>query len=202
MATTEWSAYDEGYLQAYQWSAALAGGAQLPQVQSPVQLGPGEIAHFELAPVSLWGYFGEQRDASSGFVLLGGPVGWALTGAASYAHHQTKKREAERAAIPKWHSLGPADILMTNQRLVLTGNGQTQSFMYAEAGSIDPATGSGGMPAVQFQPSGAPPLRLDSPYAPVLWVFVRFLLDRAAPGVPVPEGLLQRAQAQGRLAQA
>jgi hypothetical protein len=55
-----WSAYDEGYLRAYQWSAALAGGAAMPQEAAPVQLGPGEIGHAHIAPVHVVGYFGEN----------------------------------------------------------------------------------------------------------------------------------------------
>lgn len=200
MATPEWSAYDEGYLQAYQWSAALAGGAALPQVQSPVQLGPGEVAHAHFGPVGLAGYFGEQKDASSGFVLLGGPVGWAVTGGLSYAHRQEKKREAERAAIPRWHPLGQADVTVTNQRLVLAGNGQVQSIWHAENGPLDASASLQGVPAVEFQPNGAPLLRISSEWAPLMYVFVHYLLDGAAPGVPMPEGVLERAQAQGRLA--
>ena len=43
MSVPTWTAYDEGYLQAYQWSGALAGGAALPQEGSATQLGPGEV---------------------------------------------------------------------------------------------------------------------------------------------------------------
>ena len=199
MAAAEWSAYDEGYLQAYQWASALAGGAALPQVESPVALGPGEVAHAHFAPVGLAGFFGEQKDASSGVLLVGGPVGLAVTGALSYARRQDKKREAERAAIPKWHGLGQADISLTNQRVVLIVNGQAQSFWYAEAGAFEATTSPQGIPAIVFQPNGAPLLRIDSEWAPLLYVYGHYLVDGAAPGVPMPEGLLERAQAQGRI---
>ena len=59
--------------------------------------------------------------------------------------------------------------------------------------------GSGGVPAVEFQPSNAPVLRLQSPWSPLLFVFVHHLVDGRPPGVPVPAGLLERARAQGRL---
>jgi hypothetical protein len=43
-----------------------------------------------------------------------------------------------------------------------------------------------------------PLLRLDTPWAPLLYVFVHHLMDGRPPGVPMPEGLLERARAQGR----
>ena len=199
MGTPAWNAYDEGYLQAYQWSGSLAAGAALPQAATALPLGPGEVAHLHLAPVGVPGHFGEQKEYRRSFLLVGGPVGLALTGAASYAHNQSKKAEAERAAIPKWHALGSADLVMTNQRLAITLNGQLESLWHAEAGPLSPAVGSGGIPAVQLQPSGMPLLQLESPYAPILYVFVHHLVDGRPPGVPVPDGLLERARAQGRI---
>ena len=130
---------------------------------------------------------------------MGGPVGLAVTGAASYAHNQSKKAEAARAAIPKWHPLGSADLVMTNQRLAITLNGQLESLWHAETGPLSPTVGQGGIPAVHLQPSSMPVLRLESPYAPMLYVFVHHLVDGRPPGVPMPEGLLDRARAQGRL---
>jgi hypothetical protein len=164
-----------------------------------MQLGPGEVAHAHFAPVAVSGYFGEDKQYSPSFFLIGGPVGLALTGAASLARNASKKAEARRAAIPHWHPLGSADIVVTNQRLVATGNGQTGSFWYAETGQLQMAAGTGDAPAVQFQPAGGPPLRLQSAWAPMLYVFVRYLIDRRAPAVPLPAGLLERAKAQGRL---
>ena len=131
MGTAAWSAYDDGYLRAYQWSGSLAAGAALPQEATALSLGPSEIAHAHLAPVGVFGHFGEQKDYRRSFLLVGGPVGLALTGAASYAHNQSKKAEAGRAAIPKWHALGSADLVMTNQRLAITLNGQLESLWHA-----------------------------------------------------------------------
>jgi hypothetical protein len=194
-----WTAYDEGYLRAYQWAGALAGGAQLPQEASPVRLGPGEVAHARFAPVGASGYFGEDKPYRSGFILVGGPVGLALTGAASIARNAAKKREAQRAAVPRWHQLGSADVVVTNQRLLATIKGQTGSLWYAETGPLQLAAGAGGAPVVQFQPSGQPPLRLESPMVPLLFVFVHHLVDGQPPGVPMPPGLLERARADGRI---
>lgn len=199
MGTAEWTAYDEGYLRAYQWSAALAGGSPLPQETVTVALGPGEVAHAHLSPVAVVGYFGENKQYRNSFLLFGGPVGLALTGAASVLHNKSKKAEAERAAVPRWHQLGSADVIVTNQRLLVSVQGQVESFWYAEAGPIQMASGTGGVPAVQLQPAGMPLLRLESSWAPMLYVFAHFIVDGRAPGVPMPAGVLERAQAQGRV---
>ena len=201
MSVPAWSAYDDGYLSAYQWAGALAGGAALPVDATPTQtqLGPGEVAHARFAPVGVSGYFGEDAQYRKSFFLIGGPVGLALTGAASLAHNASKKAEAQRKAIPRWHRLGTAEIVVTSQRLAATGNGQSGSFWFAEAGPMQLSAGAGGVPAVQFQPSGQPVLRLDTAMAPLLYVFVHHLVDGRPPGVPLPPGLLDRARAQGRI---
>jgi hypothetical protein len=199
VSVASWTAYDEGYLRAYQWAGALAGGAPLPQETPATQLGPGEVAHARFAPVGVAGYFGEDKQYRSSFFLVGGPVGLALTGAASLARNASKKAEAQRAAIPRWHQLGTTDVMVTNQRLVVTANGQSGSFWYAEAGPLQMAVGTGGVPAVQFQPAGQPLLRFDTAWAPLLYVFVHHLVDGRPPGVPMPAGLLERARAEGRL---
>ena len=194
-----WSAYDEGYLQAYQWAGALAGGAGLPQEAAPVQLGPGEVAHAHFAPVSVSGFFGEDKQYRSSFLLFGGPVGLAVTGAASLAYNAHKRADAQRAAVPRWHRLGSADLVVTSQRLVFSRGAESDSFWYAETGPLQVGPGPGGVPSVQFQPTGAPVLRLDFAWAPVLYVFVHHLVDGRPPGVPMPPGVLERAQAEGRL---
>src|SRR3954467_12138923 len=115
MSTPSWTPVDEGYLLAHRWAQALAGGAELPREQTPLQLGPGEVAHAHLQPVGVAGHFGQGNEYHRSFLLFGGPVGLALTGAASLAHNQAKKREAQRDAIPRWHDLGMAEVVLTSQ---------------------------------------------------------------------------------------
>src|SRR3954453_20773283 len=148
MSVAAWTDADEGYLRAYQWAGALAAGAALPQEPAPVALGPGEASHLRLAPVTLEGYFGQNAEYQRSFVLLGGPVGLALTGAASLAHNATKKADAERAAIPRWHPLGSVEVVVTSQRLLANGAGQSVSFWYAEASPLQMAVGPNHVPAV------------------------------------------------------
>lgn len=164
-----------------------------------MQLGPGEVTHAHLSPVTIAGYYGEGGQYRRSFLLVGGPVGLALTGAASMAYNASKKAEAERKAVPHWHVLGTTDVVMTNQRLVATVGGQMDSFLYAEMGPMQLATGTGGAPAVTLQAARMPPLRFESPWAPLLYVFVHHLVDGRPPGVPLPDGLLERARAEGRL---
>jgi hypothetical protein len=195
-----WTASDEGYLRAYQWAGALAGGAALPQEVAPIQLGPGEVAHTHFAGLGVAGFFGEDKPYRPGFLLVGGPVGLAVTGAASLARNASKKAEAQRAAVPRWHQLGRTDITVTSQRLVASANAQTGAYWYAEMSPMQMAPpGSAGVPAVQFQQARQPMLRLESPWAPMLYVFVHHVVDGRPPGVPMPPGLLDRAQQQGRL---
>jgi hypothetical protein len=44
-----------------------------------------------------------------------------------------------------------------------------------------------------------PLLRIESSSAAVLFVLVHHLLEGSVPGVPMPEGLLERARVAGRL---
>jgi hypothetical protein len=64
------------------------------------------LAHAQLSPATIVGYFGENVHYPRSFLLLGGPGGLALTGAASLARNATKKAAAERVATPRWHNLG------------------------------------------------------------------------------------------------
>ena len=52
MSAAAWTAFDEGYLRAYEWAQALAGGAAMPQEVARVQLGP---ARPPMPPLHRWG---------------------------------------------------------------------------------------------------------------------------------------------------
>lgn len=199
MSTAAWSAYDEGYLRAYQWAGSLAAGAALPQEAPTIQLGPGEVVHAHVTPVAVAGYYGEDVGYRRSFLLLGGPVGLAVTGAASLAHNAAKKQQAEQAAVPRWHALGAADVVLTSQRFVITRDGQAESLWLAETGAPQWALGANNVPAIQVQAPGMPVLQLATSWAPLLYVFAHQLLDGRPPGVPLPDGLLDRARAEGRL---
>ena len=199
MSLPSWPAYDEGYLRAHEWARALAGGTRMPQVAATTRLGPGEVAHARIGPVSVAAYFGEDVDYRPSLFLVGGPVGLAVTGAASIARNQAKKAEAQQAATPRWHKLGTAEVQVTNQRMAVTGNGRKGSFWYAELSPLQLVVGKSGVPGVQFQPDDQPVVLLQSAWAPMLYVFVHHAVDARPPALPMPAGLLERAKAQGRL---
>src|SRR5947209_3964649 len=149
MGVAAWSVIDEGYLRAYQWAGALAAGTPLPQEATSVPLGPGEVAHITLPATAVSGYFGEAKPYNRSFLLVGGPVGLAVTGAASIARNASKKAEAERAAVPRWHMLGTADLVATNQRMLASAaTGQSESFWYAQTSPVELTQGAGGLAGV------------------------------------------------------
>ena len=199
MSVAYWNAYDEGYLRAHKWARALAGGTRMPQEATTTRLGPGEVAHALIAPVEVAGYFGEDVEYRPSLFLVGGPVGLAVTGAASIAHNRMKRAEAQQAATPRWHRLGTAEVLVTNQRMAVAGNGRRGSFWYAELSPLQLVAGQNGVPAVRFQPDNHPVLVFESAWAPMLYVFVQHAVDGRPPALAMPAGLLERAKAQGRL---
>jgi hypothetical protein len=88
---------------------------------------------------------------------------------------------------------------MTSQRLAVSEQNQIKSLWYAECGPLQFGNGPQGVPAVLVQAQGMPLLRLESPWAPVLYVLVHHLLDGRPPAPPMPQGLIERAQAAGRM---
>jgi hypothetical protein len=84
----------------------------MPQQAGATGLGPGEIAHVDFRGVSVSGHVGENKEYRPSFLLVGGPVGLAVTGAASLAHNAAKKEEARRAGIPRWYMLGSVELLI------------------------------------------------------------------------------------------
>jgi hypothetical protein len=195
----EWNAYDEGYLDAHLWAKALARGAGLPVEVAAIELEGDEVAHARFAPVSLAVYSGEQRQFPPTFVVVGGPLTLAASGSVAIGRQAAMRADAERAARPHWHRVAAAQVVVTNRRVLVLANGRSGALPIPELGPVLLVTAVGGGPAVQLQPAGWPALQLESPAAPVLYVFVHHLVDGRPPPVPMPAGILERAQAQGRL---
>jgi hypothetical protein len=190
MSSEAWNAFDEGYLSAYHWAEALAGGAALPVETSPVQLEPGEVAHAHLAPFTFAAF------VAAGFQYQ--PIfGIFVTGEVAIG-----RRTAPRGQTPgtlRWHGIVTADVTVTNRRLIASGGGKTGALGYGETGPLQLAPGLDGGPAVEFQPAGGPALQLAGPWAPLLYVFARTVVDGRPPVVPIPPTVLARAKAEGRL---
>ena len=124
-----------------------------------------------------------------------------MTGAASLALQRTKKaRRSSGPRSPGGTGWARRILVVTSQRLVFTPRRPLGLVLVCgDRSAADWQPGRGGVPSVQFQPSGAPTLRLDFARAPLLYVFVHHLVDGRPPGVPMPPGLLERAQAQAAL---
>jgi hypothetical protein len=185
--------FDEGYLSAYQWAEALAGGAALPVETSPVELDPGEVAHAHLAPFTFAAYVATGFEYQKIFGIF-------VTGEVALGRRADRRAEATRAAhSPRWHGIGTVEVTVTDRRLIATGSGKTGAITYAEAGPLQLAPGLDGGPAVEFQPAGSSALELSGPWAPLLYVFAHTVADGRPPGVPIPPAVLARAKAEGRL---
>jgi hypothetical protein len=199
LADTAWNAYDEGYLSAYKWARSLRGGAGLPVEAVAIPLQPGEVAHAHIPAVAFAAYYAAASRYQPSFFVFGGPVGLAVTASVQYGRDAAWRAQAQRAGVPRWHPVGLADVVVTNERLLLTGEGRTGSLSHSETAPVQLVAGLGGGPAVQLEPAGEPPLQLESPWAPVLYVFVRQIVDGRPPAVPMPAAVLERAEAEGRL---
>jgi hypothetical protein len=189
----EWTDYDEGYVQAHDWSAALAAGAALPVVETEIPLEPGEVAHAHVGPVTVAAY------VAGGFTYQ--PLfGIFVTGEVALGRRASWRASTPRASTAvRWHRIGFVDLVVTNTRIAVMGNGRAGSVSYAETGPVELAAGMDGGPALQLRPPGYPTIQLESPWAPLLYVFVHTLADGRPPAVPMPAAVAGRAKATGRL---
>ena len=113
----------------------LPAAPRCRQEAAPVQLGPGELAH---ARSRRSGSPGTSARTTVPIVVL--PDRWPgrprRDRGREPGHNASKKAEAQRAAVPSWHRLGTAEVVVTNQRLIATGSGRTESLWYAEIGPL------------------------------------------------------------------
>jgi hypothetical protein len=188
-----WNAFDEGYVSAYRWAEALTRGAALPVETAPVPLEPGEVAHAHLAPFTFAAFVATGFEYQKIFGIF-------VTGEVALGRRADRRAEATHAAhTPRWHGIGTVEVTVTNQRLIASGGGKTGAIAYGEAGPLQLAPGLDGGPAVEFQPPGSPALELSGPWAPLLYVFARTIVDGRPPALPIPPAVLARAKAEGRL---
>ena len=190
--SADWTDYDEGYVRAEEWSRALKGGAPLPVEETEVALEPGEVAHAHLSPFTLAAY------VAGGFSYQ--PIfGIFVTGEVALGRRTSWRAGTHNVAAPRWHRIGIVELVVTDRRLIVFGNGKTGSLVFDETGPFQLVPGVDGGPAVQLQPDGHPALQLASPWAPVLYVFASTLTSGRSPDVPIPAAVLDHAKAAGRL---
>lgn len=70
-------------------------------------------------------------------LLLGGPVGWLVTGGISFARNRHDRRAAERAAAPQWRPLGPVTVRVTDRRLLVWWQGEWGVVDYSTVRNLE-----------------------------------------------------------------
>ena len=93
-------------------------------------------------------------------LLLGGPVGWLITGGISFARNRHARRAAERAAAPQWRPLGPVTVRVTDRRLLVWWQGEWGVVDYTTITRMEKLPGDAGV-ILTFD--GAPAYRLVGP---------------------------------------
>jgi hypothetical protein len=130
---------------------------------------PGEVAKMQ---ADAYGWRWEPADVTYDrrHLLLGGPIGMAITGFASVMANRRARRRAEREAAPAWRPLGPLSVIATDLRLFVWHLGDWHSVWYLSIArtGLDAAESS-----VEIDFFDASPYRLDSDEAGCLFEQVR-----------------------------
>lgn len=79
---------------------------------------PNEVAHIK-AEAFGWRWEPAEVTYDRNLLLLGGPVGMAITGIASTVAKRRARRRAEPTAAAAWRPLGPLVVIATDQRLLV-----------------------------------------------------------------------------------
>jgi hypothetical protein len=101
---------------------------------------PNEVAHIKADALG-WRWEPSEATYDRNILLLGGPVGMAITGVASVVANRRARRRAERVAAPAWRPLGPLVIIATDRRLLVWHQAAWWSVWYAAIVGVrhDPA---------------------------------------------------------------
>lgn len=152
---------------------SVSSGRPLPVLPSPVLLEPGEVLHAS-GNAAGWRYQAlnvayEQRRC----VVLGGPILFGVTAAATAAANRRARQDAERLAVPQWRPLGQLQLLATSHRLLVLHQGAWASVWYDAIRQIRPFLGEGRLELI-FEDD--PPYALAGPWIPYLTVVVATVL--------------------------
>jgi hypothetical protein len=85
----------------------------------------------EAAAVHGWRYEPADATYERQTLLLGGPIGFAISGLASALGNRRARRNAELAAAPQWRPLGPLEVIATTDRLLVWHDGAWSSVWYS-----------------------------------------------------------------------
>ncbi len=168
-------------------AGAVADGAALPSIASPVLLAPAEVLHASIG-AHAWRYqaldvtFGHRR-----VIALGGPFAFGLTAVASAVANRRTRLAAERQAAPQWRFLGHLPVLATSERLFVLHEGAWASVWYGAIRQLRPALAEHRIELV-FEDD--PPYALQGPWVPYLAVALTTLLAEDPRSETVARSLL------------
>lgn len=158
-----------------EWNAAVdlvgavADGAGLPRIPSPVLLDVGEVLHADL-PAEGWRFHGADITyAAPHVVAVGGPLMFGIVAAASATARRRARRHAEAMAAAQWRPLGPLRILATDRRLLVWHEGAWASVWYNAICELQPHLEVGRLD-MTFE--NDPPYCLSGPWVPYLTVII------------------------------
>lgn len=167
-------------------AAAVAAGASLPEIPSPVLLEPGEVLHAQL-PLVGWRFHGvdveyERRRTP----MTSGPVMYGLAMAVTSIGNRRTRAGAERLAAPQWRPLGPLRTMVTDRRLLVLHEGAWASVWYAGIRKVLPVLEEG---RLELAFEADPPYALCGEWAVYLTVVLTTVLSGAYGVVAVAEHL-------------
>ncbi len=148
-------------------AAAVAAGADLPRLASPVLLDAGEVLHASVEACGWRHHAAEVTVDQRRFLAMGGPIVFGLTAAASAIGNRRARADADRLAAPQWRPLGQLPILATNERLLVFFEGKWASVWYSAIRQMIPDMHYGGLQLI-FEDD--PPYALGGEWVPYLTV--------------------------------
>jgi hypothetical protein len=128
-----------------------------------------EVAHIKV-DVCGWRWAPAEVTYDRDLLLLGGPVGMAITGIASVVANRRSRRRAERAAALAWRPLGPLVVIATDLHLLVWHQGAWWSVWYA--GIVDVQVPAPSHVDLYFAED--PPYRIAVTAGPDLYRYLQF----------------------------
>jgi hypothetical protein len=154
---------------------AVADGAELPILQSPVLLDSGEVLHGDVVAEG-WRFHGaDVAYAAPRAVAIGGPLMFGTVAAGSAAARRRARRHAEALAAPQWRPLGPLRILASDRRLLVWHEDAWASVWYQSIREFRPDLEAA---RLDLTFDDDPPYHLAGPWVPLLTVIVTTVLAR------------------------
>lgn len=148
----------------------LRAGEPLPPINSSVRLDVDEVAYLETT-AEFSQYYGSGDATYEHVRVFGGGLGML---ALSSIGNANRRREAEAAAAPQWHSFGTIPLVATNWRVLGCDQGRWLSWWYRGVRQAVPHLPAA--PAVDLLFDESRPTRFTGETVPLLAVALVHLL--------------------------